>query len=110
MDCGTVGPLCQTIPVQYQCIVNDSGLLRLRIRDETMTTLDTRTYSDGDGLSSFSPLANVHDFSTDLSSTSPSIISNISFTVQSSINGYTIHCEDGGDSKNCTIDVAGKLC
>ncbi len=74
-----------------------------------MTSLDTRTYADGDDLSVSSTFDNAPDFSTDLSSTSPSIISNISFTVQSSINGYTILCEDaGGDSENCTINVAGK--
>ena len=45
-----------------------------------------------------------------LSSTSPSLISSISFTVQSSINGYTILCEDGGgDYENCTIYIAGTI-
>ena len=69
-----------------------------------MTLLDTETYSDGDSLSSFSPIDNAPQFSTDLSSTSPSIISNIPFTVQSSINGYTIVCEEGeGDNENCII-------
>ena len=73
-----------------------------------MTSLDTETYSDADNLVSFNPLTNAPVFSTDLSSTSPSIISNISFTVQSNINGYTIQCEDfGGDSENCTINIEG---
>ena len=73
-----------------------------------MTKLDTETYANSDDLVSFTPLTNAPDFSTDLSSTSPSIISNISFTVQSSINGYTILCEDlGGDSENCTINIQG---
>ncbi len=71
-----------------------------------MTVLDTKTYSDGDKLVSFSPNTNAPNFSTDLSSISPSIISNISFTVQTSINGYTIQCEDlGGDSESCTINM-----
>ena len=72
-----------------------------------MTTLATKTYSTSDKLVS-STFANATDFSTDLSSTSPNIISNISFTVQSSINGYTIHCDDaGGDSESCTISIEG---
>ena len=74
-----------------------------------MTTLDTETYSNGDSLVPFSPITNAPDFSTDLSSTNPSIISNISFTVQSSINGYTILCEDAGeDVENCTINIQGE--
>ena len=106
LQCNQV--LCLTTPVQYQCIVTESILLRWRIIEENMTTLDTETYSDGDNLVSFSPITNAPDFSTDLSSISPSIISNISFTVQSSINGYTILCEDlGGDSESCTINIQG---
>ncbi len=103
-----MGPLCLTTPVQYQCIVTNSFILRWRVRDETMTSLDTESYINGDALVSFSPITNAPDFSTDLSSMIP-LISNISFTVQSSINGYTIQCEDaGGDSESCTINVAGK--
>ena len=74
-----------------------------------MTTLATETYSDGDSLVPFTHITNAPDFSTDLSSTSPSIISNISFTVQTSINRYTIQCgAAGGDSENCTINIQGK--
>ncbi len=73
-----------------------------------MTTLNARSYADGDSLSSFTPITSDSNFSTDLTSISPSIISNISFTVQSNINGYTIQCEDfGGDSENCTINIEG---
>ncbi len=73
-----------------------------------MTTIGAETYSDEDGLVSLSQtITNAPDFSTDLSKASPSIISNISFTVQSSINGYTIQCEDGGDSESCTINIQG---
>ncbi len=89
--------------------MNDSALLIWRIRDETVVQIGSQTYSNNDNLASFSPITNAHDFSTDLSSTSPSIISNISFTVQSNINGYTILCEYLGDSKICTIDVAGNF-
>ena len=75
-----------------------------------MTSLDTESYSDGDSLTSFSPIGDAPQFSSDLSSTSPSLISNISFTVQSSVNGYTILCEEGeGDNENCTINIAGTI-
>ena len=75
-----------------------------------MTSLDTESHTKGDDLSSnFNPISDAPDFFTDLSSTSPSIISNISFTVQSSINGYTIQCGDlGGNSENCTINIEGE--
>ncbi len=100
---------CLNEPVQFQCIVNGSiDILRWRIRDESMTTLNTETYSNGDSIASFLPIPNAPDFSTDLSSMIP-LISNISFTVQSSINGYTILCEDfGGDSESCTINIEGE--
>ena len=102
---------CLNKQVEYQCTVTGSIALRWRIRDENMISLATESYSDGDSLTSFTPIGNnAPQFSTDLSSTSPSLISNISFTVQSSINGYTILCEDiGGDDKNCTINIAGIL-
>ncbi len=100
---------CLTTLVQHQCIVNDSAILRWKIIDETMTTLETETYSTGDSLDvSFTPITIGSDFSTDLSLTSPSIISNISFTVQSSFNGYTILCEDIGDNESCTINIQGE--
>ena len=106
LQCNQV--LCLTQPVQYQCIVTGSVILRWRVRDETSTELGTETYSDGDDLSSTTPLANVPGFSTDLSSSNPSIISNISFIVQSSINGYSVHCEDvNGADTNCTISIQG---
>ena len=90
-----------------------SVILRWRVRNETSTTLGTETYSDGDDPlddpSSTTHLTNVPDFSTVLSSTDP-LISNISFIVQSSINGYSVHCEDGnGADTNCTINIEGEL-
>ena len=100
---------CLNEPVQYQCRVTGSNILRWRITDENMTLIGTGTYSTGDHVPSpLNPLPNAPAFSTDLSSTSPSLISTISFTVQSSINEYTIHCVDKwGDTKNCTINIAG---
>ena len=100
---------CLSTSVQYQCTVNDSDIVLWRIRDENMTSLGTADYTtSGDLVTIPRPFPNSLPFFTDYTSKSPSLISNISFTVQSSINGYTIHCEDGdGNMENCTIDIAG---
>ncbi len=82
-----------------------SGVLQWRIRDETMS-LATLLYSSISDLTSFGPFPNTPDFSTDLSSKSP-LTSNISFTVQSNIDGYTVVCEDGNVNENCTISIEG---
>ena len=105
-ECNTV--YCLSEPVQYQCIVTGS-VLQWRIRDETMMSLGTQSYISISDPGTFYPITGAAVFSTDLSSTSPSIISNISFTVQSSINGYTIQCEDGNGNENCTISIQGTL-
>ena len=74
-----------------------------------MDSLGTEDYSaTADLVTTPAPFPNSLPFFTDYTSKSPSLISNISFTVQSSINGYTIHCEDGnGNMENCTINIAG---
>ena len=101
---------CLDQAVQYQCTVTDSNVLQWRIRDENMTSLGTVLYGTQSDLVTIpAPFPHNVPFFTDLSSTSPSLISNISFHVQSSINGYTIHCENGdGNMENCTIDIAGE--
>ncbi len=95
--------------VQYQCTVTDSNVVRWRIRDENMTSLGTEAYTTvADLVTTPAPFPNSLPFFTDYTSKSPSLISNISFTVQSSINGYTIHCEDkveDGNMENCTISA-----
>ncbi len=72
-----------------------------------MTSLGTESYTTvNDLVTTPAPFPNSLPFFTDYTSKSPSLISNISFTVQSSINGYTIHCEDEeGNMENCTIDI-----
>ncbi len=98
---------CLSTPVQYQCTVTDSNILQWRVRDENMTSLGTNVYVTNSNLVTTPvPFLNSLPFFTDYTSKSPSLISNISFTVQSSINGYTIHCEDGdGNMENCTISA-----
>ena len=101
---------CLNTSVQYQCTVTGSNILQWRIRDENMTSLGTEAYTTSSDLESYTSINAVPQFSTDLSSTYPSLISNISFTVQSSINGYTIHCEDAEDNaKQCTIEISGTV-
>lgn len=98
---------CVNESIQYQCIVSDEGTLRWRIRNGT-ATLATISYTDGDAVRvGFSTINGASQFSTDLSSATPLLISNISFTVQSSISGYTIVCEDGTDNKSCPINIRG---
>ena len=108
-QCGIDEYCLNNDPVQYQCTVTDSHILQWRIRDENMASLGTVAYATvADLVTTPAPFSNSLPFFTDYTSKSPSIISNISFTVQSSINGYTIHCEDiNGNSENCTIDIAG---
>ena len=109
-QCG-VDEHCLNNDLQYQCTVTDFIVLNWRIRDENMTTLGTVAYTTvNDLVTTPEPFPMSLPFFTDYTSKSPSLISNISFTVQSSINGYTIHCEDGnGNMENCMIDIPGEL-
>ena len=110
LQCGIDEYCLNNDPVQYQCIVTGSTILQWRIRDVNMTSLATEAYTTGSDLvTTPAPFPNI-PFFTDFISKSPTLISNISFTVQSSINGYTIHCEDGdGNMENCTVNIAGEL-
>ena len=75
--------------------------LTWRIRNET-SDLGSTTYTS---LGITSPNTLAGDFSVQQLSTNP-LVSTISFTVQSSINGYTILCEEGGgDNETCTINI-----
>ena len=60
-------------------------------------------------ISSFVPIGGALEFSTDLPSESPNFVSNVSFIVQSSINGYSVHCEDANEDVSCTINIEGEL-
>ena len=110
-QCGIDEYCLNSTLIQYQCTVAGSNILQWRIRDENMASLFTRPYTAvTDLMITPEPLSNSLPFFTDFTSNSPSLISNISFTVQSSINGYTIHCEDGdGNMENCTVFIDGKF-
>ena len=81
---------------------SDSILVLIwRIKDGT-SDLGSKAYTS---LGITSPDTIAGDFSVQQLSTNP-LVSSISFTVQSSINRYTILCE-GGDNENCTINISG---
>ena len=90
--------------MEYQCNVTGSDntlVLTWKIRNET-SQVDINTFTS---VSITGPATLAGDFSVQQLSTNP-LVSNISFTVQSSINGYTILCEEGGgDNENCTINT-----
>ncbi len=93
--------------VEYQCIV-DAVLLQWRVFDNNQAQLS-------DGTAAYTtfgigPTGTIGGgvFAVEQLQQSP-IISNISFTVQSSINGYTILCEDAitTNNENLTINIIG---
>ena len=94
----TVQCLDQT--VEYQCTVNGSELQALRwslIRD------------DGKQLWTVTGSAKIGLFRVQQLSQTP-LVSNISFTVQSSIDRYTVVCDDTNTTNNETIliNIPGK--
>ena len=95
--------------VEYQCTV-DAVVLNWRVFNESQVQLidGYATYSNG-GIGSNNTIG-LGLFTVEQLQQSP-IISNISFTVQSSINGYTIQCEDGITINNekLTINIAGMI-
>ena len=96
--------LCLSQQVEYQCTADSP--IRWRIRDETMSELDTQPYISGDTVNILADIDGAPDFSTILISNTNPLISNISFTVQSSIEDYTIECETPGvDSEECVINI-----
>ena len=100
--------LCLSQQVEYQCTAGAS--LRWRISDETMSELDTQSYLSGDTVNLSADIDGAPDFSTVLISNTNPLISNISFTVQSSIENYIIECETPGeDIKECVINIAGMI-
>ena len=92
---------CLDQTVEYQCTVSGSGLRALRwslIRDDGKQLLTVTGSATIGGL-----------FRVQQLSQSP-LVSNISFTAVSSINGYTFVCEDTTTTNNETIliNIAGK--
>ena len=98
---------CLQDMVNYQCEVIDiNSVLQWAIFDETTASIDSQLFSTANAIM---VVQDIEQFSTVLVSKSPSLLSNISFTVTSDIDGYTIRCgEFNGDARNCTINIIGK--
>ena len=96
---------CPNAEVEYNCTV--SGSLTWRILQDDGMQLDgdvTYTMAPSNQAS-----VTIGKFSFERLSPSP-LVSNVSFTAQPNINGYTIICEDALlANENVTIRVAGKL-
>ena len=100
--------LCLSQQVEYQCTAG--AALRWRIRDENMTSLDTDSYLEDGDVNIPDIIDGAPDFSTVLISNTNPLISNISFTVQSNIEDYTIECDTPGENvKKCVINIAGMI-
>ncbi len=93
--------------VEYQCTV-DGTILNWRVFNESQVQLSDgfNTYTSG-GISPPSTIGK-GVFTIEQLQQSP-VVSTISFTVQSNINGYTIQCEDGGTmtNENLIINITG---
>ena len=86
--------------VEYQCTVTGTGFTSLtwRVSDDDGTQLgDTVSYTSNSGGATVT-IGGV--FTVEQLQPSSPVVSNISFTVQSSINGYTIVCEDSTNTTN----------
>ena len=100
--------LCLSQQVEYQCTADSP--LRWRIRNETMSELDTQSYLFEDTVNTPGIIDGAPEFTTVLISNTNPLISNISFTVQSSIEDYTIECETPGvNITECVINIAGMI-
>ncbi len=93
--------------VEYQCTV-DAVLLNWRVFDNNQAQLSDGFADYGSG--GIGPTNTIGGgvFTVEQLQQSP-IVSTISFTVQSSISGYTIVCEDGVamTNENVTINIPG---
>ena len=90
-------------PVQYHCKINESTILTWRV-----------LHNDGSQIGSTKFVSSINQFPSSIGGlftarqSLASIAGTISFTVQSSIDGYTIICEDGltMESENFTINLS----
>ena len=94
--------------VEYQCTAVNAFALNWRVFDESQTQLIDGFVGYNSGVISPTVTIGGGVFTVEQLQLSP-IISNISFTVQSSINGYTIVCEDAITltNENLKINILG---
>ncbi len=98
--------------VEYQCTVDRTGFYGLtwRIQNDNGMEIGTASYLSNSLDSTPRPVGGGGEFTVLQTQQSP-IISNLTFTAQPSINGYTILCEDGVslNNENFTINIPGML-
>ena len=97
--------------VEYQCTVTGTGFTSLtwKISEDNGTQLGNTVTYTSNSIGASVTIGGV--FTVEQLQPSSPIVSNISFTVQSSINGYTIVCEDSAtmNNENLTINVPGMM-
>ena len=86
--------------VEYQCTVTGTGFTSLswRILEDDGTPFGNAVSYTSNVNGTFNIIGGV--FTVEQLQPASSVVSNISFTVQSSINGYTIVCEDSTNTTN----------
>ena len=86
-----------------------TGFLTWRILKDDETQLSNIVSYTSNGIGASNTIGG--EFTVEQLQPASPIVSNISFTVQSSINGYTIVCEDSAtmNHENLTITISGYL-
>ena len=94
--------------VEYQCTVTGTGFLTWRVSDNGTQLGNIVSYSSN-GIGASITIGGV--FAVEQLQPASPVVSNISFTVQSSFNGYTIVCQDSATMNNesLTINVSGMI-
>ena len=84
-----------------------TGFLTWRILEDDGTQLGNIVSYTSNGIGASNTIGG--EFTVEQLQPASPVVSNISFTVQSSINGYTIVCEDSAtmNNENLTINVLG---
>ena len=97
--------------VEYQCTVTGTGFTALvwRISEDDGTQLSNTVAYASNGIGALVTIGG--EFTVEQLQPASPVVSNISFTVQSSINGYTIVCEDAitTNNENFTIFIPGMI-
>ena len=96
--------------VEYQCTVTGTGFTALtwRILEDDGTPFGNAVTYTSNGIGATITIGGV--FAVEQLQPASPVVSTISFTVQSSINGYTIVCEDSINTlnnENFTINIPG---
>ena len=80
-------------------------LLIWRVYDDSGTEIGVTSYNSGAVQTSVT----IEVFTVEQQPPPSPVVSNISFTVQSSISGYTVRCEDfdGSNFMNFTVSIPG---